>query len=217
MAKIIDKINALEILDMGICDYRLALEKQFELCSLRQKDSIADTVILVEHPAVITLGARQSANRLLTSEADLGKLDIAVVPLRRGGGSTAHNPGQMVFYPIIHLNQRQLGINKYIRTLEQIGIELLSRCGVSAQRTKGLPGLWIGGKKIASIGVKVSHFVTYHGMAININNDLKIFDYIIPCGLDGVKMTSAAKETGRTTPMDEVKRILSGILVEHFA
>ena len=217
MAKIAEKSGTLKILDMGICDYGLVLDKQLELCGLRQNDSITDTIILVEHPPVITLGARQDKNCLLADENELAKKDIAVVPIRRGGGSTAHNPGQMVFYPIIHLKQRQLGINEYIRKLEQIGIELFSRCGIAAERKKGLPGLWVGEKKIASIGVKVSRSVTYHGMAININNDLAIFDYIVPCGLDGVEMTSVLKETGCTTPMEKVKTDLSEILLEHFA
>ena len=207
----------LEILDMGICDYKQVLDKQLELCELRQKDSVTDTVILVEHPAVITLGARQDKNRLLADEAELVKQGIGVVPIRRGGGSTAHNPGQIVFYPIIHLKQRQLGINEYIRKLEQMGIELLGRCCVTAERKKSLPGLWVGEKKIASIGVKVSRCVTYHGMAININNDLSIFNYIVPCGLDGVEMTSVLKETGSKAPMDEVKQFLSDILMKYFS
>lgn len=207
----------LEILDLGICDYRLVLDKQLELCELRQRDSIADTVILVEHPAVITLGARQDKNCLLADEAELTKQNIDVVPIRRGGGSTAHNPGQIVFYPIIHLKQRQFGINEYIRKLEQMGIALLGRCSVTADRKKGLPGLWVGEKKIASIGVKISRCVTYHGMAININNDLSIFNYIVPCGLDGVEMTNVLKETGSQTRMEKIKTNLVEILLEHFA
>ena len=121
--------------------------------------------------------------------------------IRRGGGATAHNPGQLVFYPIVHLQELRLGVNEYVRTLEAIGIELLAGLGVRERRRKGFPGLWVGQRKIASVGVRVSRFVTCHGMAINIQNDLSIFNFMVPCGLDGVVMTSAQRETGKTYDM----------------
>ena len=142
---------------------------------------------------------------------------IDVVDIRRGGGTTAHNPGQLVFYPILHLQQLNLGISEYIRELESIGVELLEQLGVHAERQKGFPGLWIGTKKIASIGVRVSKFITFHGMAINIQNDLSIFEFITPCGLDDVKMTSVLKETGKRHSMSQVKERLSQLLIRHFS
>lgn len=209
--------RSLKICDCGLAEYRKILDKQHELCEQRQQGAIPNTVLLVEHKPVITLGARQSANKLLVDRSIIEQKHIDVVDIRRGGGATAHNPGQIVFYPIMNLQDLSLGINEYIRQLEAIGIELLEQLNVPSQRRKGFPGLWVDEKKIASIGVRVSKFVTYHGMAINIQNDLSIFDYMVPCGLDGVQMTSALKQSGKTHSMSRVKEILSGILIKHFS
>ncbi|MHC4738076.1 MAG: lipoyl(octanoyl) transferase LipB, partial [Planctomycetota bacterium] len=187
--------QTVQICDCELTDFREILQQQYQLRDKRRRNEITDTVLITEHPPVITLGARQSANKLLVSRSDLEKQQIDVVDIRRGGGTTAHNPGQLVFYPILNLHRLGLGINEYIRKLEAIGIELLELLGISSQRRKGFPGLWVGDRKIASIGVRVSKSVTYHGMAMNIQNDLSIFDYITPCGLNGIKMTSVYKET----------------------
>ena len=209
--------NHLHIIDCGLDNYREVLQLQHRLREKRSRGEIPNTVLIVEHPAVITLGARQSANKLLAGREDLAQKHIDVVDIRRGGGTTAHNPGQLVFYPILHLQQLNLGISEYIRELESIGVELLEQLGVHAERQKGFPGLWIGTKKIASIGVRVSKFITFHGMAINIQNDLSIFEFITPCGLDDVKMTSVLKETGKRHSMSQVKERLSQLLIRHFS
>jgi lipoate-protein ligase B len=209
--------SPLRIIDCGLADYREVLELQYRLRDERYSDEITNTVLIVEHPAVITLGARQSANKLLADREDLAQKHIDVVDIRRGGGTTAHNPGQLVFYPILNLQELNLGISEYIRELESIGVELLEQLGVHAERQKGYPGLWIGTKKIASIGVRVSKFITFHGMAINITNDLSIFDFITPCGLNGVEMTSVLKETGRHHSMSQIKERLSQLLIRHFS
>ncbi len=211
-----DKNCLLQIRDCGIGDYRQILQLQQHLRSKRHQNEIPNTVLVVEHPAVITLGARQSSNRLLVNRKVLAQKHIDVVEVRRGGGTTAHNRGQLVFYPILNLQKTGLGINKYIRELEAIGAELLEQLNVESTARKGAPGLWIGERKIASIGVRVSKFITYHGMAININNDLSIFDYIVPCGLDNVEMTSVLKETGKEHPMNRIKQKLAELLTEHF-
>jgi lipoate-protein ligase B len=210
-------IRTLSIIDCGLANYRKVLNQQHQLWEERHLDKIPNTVLIVEHPAVITLGARQSANKLFLSQEELAKRGINVVEIRRGGGATAHNPGQLVFYPILHLQQLDLGVSEYIRELETTGTELLASLGVHAPRQKGFPGLWVGEKKIASIGVRVSKGVTYHGMAININNDLSIFDFLVPCGLDGVEMTSVLKETGQEHPMIQVKDKLTRLLISHFS
>jgi lipoic acid synthetase len=215
----------LQIRDCGIEDYRKTLEMQHRLVEQRRENEIGDTVLIVEHRPVITLGARQSANKLLTDKDELAECGVDVVEIRRGGGTTAHNPGQIVFYPILNLQELRLGVSEYIRTLEQIGIELLKQLGVESERRKGFPGLWVvrqsspqaGEKKIASVGVRVSRQITYHGMAINIQNDLSIFDYIIPCGLENVKMTSVLNETGKEHSMDEVKKNLKALLRKHLS
>lgn len=208
--------DSLEIRDFGLVDYKKMLQIQLKLSHKRQQGIIPDTVLLVEHPPVITLGARQSRNKLLVSRNDLVQNNIDVVDIRRGGGTTAHNPGQLVIYPILHLHQLGLCIREYIRKLEVIGAELLKQLSVQSTRNDGFPGLWIENRKIASIGVRVSRFTAYHGMAINIHNDLSIFDYIVPCGLENIEMTSVRKETGNDYSMIEVKERLAPLLRTHF-
>ncbi len=217
------KNSSLHIIDCGLADYRDALQQQHQLCKERQpvasprgkQGEIPDTILITEHPPVITLGARQNANKLLADRKSLKEQGIDIVDVRRGGGATAHNPGQLVFYPILYLPDLGLGISEYIRKLEAIGIELLEQLNVKTQRRKGFPGLWVNDRKIASIGVRVSKSVTYHGMAINIQNDLSIFDLFIPCGLKDIKMTSVLNETGIRYSMNEVKKRLSQILKRH--
>jgi len=210
-------VNHFHIIDCGLDDYRKVLQLQNQLSQKRKHDEIRNTVLIVEHRPVITLGARQSANILLASKKDLAQKHIDVVDIRRGGGTTAHNPGQLVFYPILHLKHLNLGISEYIRELESIGAELLEQLDVHTERRKGFPGLWVGEKKIASIGVRVSKFITYHGMAINIQNDLSIFDFITPCGLNDVEMTSVLKEAGKRHSMNQTKERLSQLLIRHFS
>ena len=209
--------SPLRIIDCGLANYREVLQLQHQLREKRHRGEIPDTVLIVEHFPVITLGARQSTNKLLADREDLAQRHIDVVDIRRGGGTTAHNPGQLVFYPILNLRKLNLGISEYIRELESISAELLEHLDVHAERRKGFPGLWVGTKKIASIGVRVSKFITYHGMAINIQNDLSIFEFITPCGLDGVEMTSVLKETGKRHPINQVKEGLSQLLIRHFS
>ena len=232
--------SPLRIIDCGLADYKKVLELQYRLRDERRRGEISNTVLIVEHFPVITLGARKSANKLLVSTEDLAQKHINVVDIRRGGGTTAHNSGQLVFYPILYLQELGLGISEYIRELESIGAELLEQLGVHCHKglslgdekeilrfaqndrngtkeQKRFPGLWVGTKKIASIGVRVSKFVTYHGMAINIQNDLSIFEFITPCGLDGVEMTSVLKESGKRHSMSQVKERLSQLLARHFS
>jgi lipoate-protein ligase B len=204
------------IQDLGLADYRAVLALQEDLNDQRRDGQIGDTVLIVEHPAVITLGARKSANKLLIDAETLSHHGIDLVEIRRGGGTTLHNPGQLVFYPILDLQALRLGVSEYVRTLEAIGIELLATAGVASDRRKGYPGLWVGARKIASIGVRVSRLVTRHGMAINVSNDLSPFDLMVPCGLEGVAMTSVAKETGRSQDMTKIKTQLTALLRRHF-
>jgi len=207
----------LKIYDCGTKEYDKVLQFQLILVNHRRQGKIPNTIIIVEHPPVITLGARQAHNKLLVTKEDLAKENIDLAEIRRGGGATAHNPGQLVFYPILDLSQIGLGVNEYIRQLEAIGIELLEKFSVQSARKIGFPGLWVGEKKIASIGVRVSRQITQHGMAININNDLAIFDTIVPCGIEGVEMTSVLKETGAAPPMDDVKKTLHELLKKYWA
>ena len=206
----------LVIRDCGVISYQDALQLQMELCAQRQNNEIDNTVLIVEHPAVITLGARKSENKLLADENDIHNRGIELAQIGRGGGTTAHNPGQLVFYPIIRIKSIGLDVGQYVRSLEQIGIDLLRCFGVESDRRKGFPGLWIGEKKIASIGVQLKKWVSFHGMAININNDLSIFDNYHPlrvgrCGNDiGSQRNRYPGEYGRGEK--ETKRIVFKIL-----
>ena len=206
----------LVIRDCGLLGYEQALQMQLQLCAQRQNDEIENTVLIVEHPAVITLGTRKSENKLLAEEEAIAAQGIELIRVGRGGGTTAHNPGQLVFYPIIKLKSLRLDVNAYVRSLEQIGIELLNSLGIESDRRKGFPGLWIVEKKIASIGVQLKKWVSFHGMAININNDLSIFDSIVPCGLEKVVITSVQKETGQQADMNAVKTKLSELCLEYW-
>jgi lipoyl(octanoyl) transferase len=212
--------SALQIRDLGIIEYSKCLELQKRLHEQVRLGDIANTVLLLEHEPVITLGARKDKNELIASAQMLSSDGIELVQIRRGGGATAHNPGQLVMYPIINLKTLNLGVNEYVRQLEEIGIELLGSVGVKADRKAGYPGLWVGEQKIASIGVRVQKWVTYHGIAINICNDLSIFDKIVPCGLAGVKMTSAEKITENKKPakpqIDEAKKTITSLVQKYW-
>jgi lipoate-protein ligase B len=209
--------NELLIRDCGVMKYDKALELQKQMVEQRIKNQIANTVIMLEHLPVITLGARESENRLLKDEKKLIEQGIDVVSVRRGGGTTAHNPGQVIIYPILDIRSIGLGVTEYIRKLESIGIELLAQLGIESDRKKGFPGLWIGEKKIGSIGVKIKKGVSFHGMAINICNDLSIFQNIVPCGLKGVIITNVLKETGKKVSTSEVKEKLAELCKKSFS
>jgi lipoate-protein ligase B len=205
-------LKDIEIRDCGQMQYRQALELQEQLWARRLADQIGHTILLVEHPPVITLGARQKDNRLLAEESWLLGRGIEVVPIRRGGAATAHNPGQVVCYPIVKLKDLGLTVTDFVCRLQQAGIAMLRMFGLQAEIRKGFPGIWVGERKIGSIGVQVRKWVTLHGMAINICNDLSIFQAIVPCGLDGVRMTSLENETGKAEDMQSIKKELGRIL-----
>jgi len=205
----------LKVRDCGLMGYHEALALQRKLTKQRTKDQIPNTALIAEHHPVITLGARKSLNRLCITEEQAEEKGIEIAKVRRGGGCTAHNPGQVVLYPIIKLRSLQLGVSDYIRALETIGIELLDQLGIAADRRKGFPGLWTADRKIGSIGVRIQRGVTFHGMAININNDLGIFETIVPCGLHGVEITNVAKETGKEHSLARVKQRLADLCFKH--
>ncbi|HBG25877.1 MAG: lipoyl(octanoyl) transferase [Planctomycetes bacterium GWF2_41_51] len=211
-----EKIN---IIDCGIKDYSSVLAMQEKAVASLHAGSNEEKIFIVEHPPVITLGARSSSNRLLKDDEAIKKTGVEIVQIRRGGGTTAHNPGQLVIYPIINLKKHNLGVGEYVHLLEKIGIELLAELGVKSETKKGFPGLWVNSVnpclKIASIGVQIKKWITFHGIAININNDLNIFDLIVPCGLDNVIMTSAEKELRKNIDIENSKKIITKILLKN--
>ena len=216
----------IKIIDCGIKDYQSALQLQenafqsllagIHLGATASQRAGEDTIFIVEHPPVITLGARESANKLLKDTDTIKQTGVEIFKIRRGGGTTAHNPGQLIVYPIINLKKHNLGVSDFVHLLENIGIELLAELGVNCSVKKGFPGLWVQERKIASIGVQIKKWITFHGMAININNDLSIFDLIVPCGLDNVKMTNAQIELCKKIDIKTTKNTLKTILLKHF-
>jgi lipoyl(octanoyl) transferase len=157
-----------------------------------------DLLLLVEHEPVVTLGRGTRASSLPLSADELTRRGVTVAEVERGGDVTYHGPGQLVGYPILQLREHREDLHWYLRQLEAALITALAGVGIAAGATPGLTGVWTGGRKIASIGVHVKQWVTLHGFALNVSTDLRAFDLIVPCGIQGVVMTSVAAELGRT-------------------
>jgi lipoate-protein ligase B len=160
-------------------------------------DLVHDTLLLVEHDPVITLGRGTRAESLPVPPEQLERRGVPVVEVERGGDVTYHGPGQLVGYPILDLQRHRPDLHWYLRQLEAALIDALGILGVAADRNPGRTGVWTAGRKIASIGIHVKQWVTFHGFALNVSTDLAPFDLIVPCGIPGVVMTSVAKELGR--------------------
>jgi len=184
------------LLDLGRKDYGLVWDLQKQLVAARAADRVQDTLILVEHEPVITLGRK-------TTPENFKPQDIPVFQVERGGDATLHAPGQLVGYPIIKLVEPD--VHKFLRRLEEVLIRTMSDFDVAANRKEGHTGVWSGGKKLASIGVAVTNWVTFHGFALNVSNDLNYFYLIKPCGLDPETMTSMETIARRGFSMHNVK------------
>ncbi|MGA2471002.1 MAG: lipoyl(octanoyl) transferase LipB [Solirubrobacteraceae bacterium] len=180
---------------IGEVPYREALPLQERLRDARQADAIADVLLLLEHPPVYTRGRRSTEAELPYGEAWYSQRGIEIVDVDRGGKVTYHGPGQLVGYPIMRVGS----IIGFLRTIEGAIVAALSDEGLEASGGDDRPtGVWVGERKIASIGIHVARHVTTHGFAVNVDNDLTPFDWIVPCGLEGVEITSVSRETGRS-------------------
>lgn len=188
------------LLDLGAIEYGRALLLQRELASQRAADLIPDTLLLLEHDHVITLGRK-------TTESNFGPQKVPVFEVERGGDATYHGPGQLVGYPIVKLEDHD--VRRHVRTIEEALIASVSRFGIGGERREGHPGVWVGGHKLASIGVAVTEWVTSHGFALNVNTDLTYFELIRPCGLDPSTMISMQKVAGRRFDMRAVKKAVA--------
>ena len=218
------KNNQISVYDLGLCSYKNAWERQEELLKnvIDQKLSnrglkeplITDNyLILVEHPPVITIGKSGDYENLLLSKEQLDELKIEYYKTNRGGDITFHGPGQVVVYPILDLENFFTDIHKYLRLLEETVILTVKEYGLNAERSPGETGVWIDAgtpfaRKICAMGVKASRWVTMHGFALNVNTDLKYFDYIVPCGIKGKKVTSLKNELKKEVSLIEVKKHL---------
>jgi lipoate-protein ligase B len=191
------------VLDLGRREFGEVWTQQQELVAARQRDERPDTLILVEHPDVITLGRRRSAQDNVRSAGD-----IPVFEIERGGDVTYHGPGQLVGYPIVKLAEDERDLHAYLRNLEEALIGVCAEVGLQGRRNPGWTGVWIGERKVASIGIAVRRWVTMHGFALNVATDLSRFAAINPCGLDAAVMTSLSTESGRPLTLDEVKPLV---------
>jgi lipoyl(octanoyl) transferase len=191
------------VVDVGTRPYGEVLELQRSLVRRRLAEEYTDDLLLlVEHQPVVTLGRGTRSTSLPLAPSELVRRGVEVFEVERGGDVTWHGPGQLVGYPILDLAGHRQDLHWYLRTLEAVLISALDRLGVAASRAPGLTGVWAGARKIASIGVHVKQWVTLHGFALNVTNDLTGFDLIVPCGIENVIMTSVARErSGATEPV----------------
>jgi lipoyl(octanoyl) transferase len=210
----------LHIRRLGRIGYAEALELQRALVEDRKAGRIADTLLLLEHPHVLTLGVRQGGGRanILATPERLAELDVTVFEAGRGGDVTYHGPGQLVGYPIIDLRPDRQDVHRYVRDLEEVMIRTCADFGMTAERLQGFSGAWIshptrGLEKIAAIGVRIARWITSHGFAFNVNTDLEFFRLIVPCGISDRGVTSLQALTGESVDMGRVE----DAIVRHFA
>ena len=196
---------------LGRMEFADALLLQEELLSQKREDrSLEDELLLLEHEPVYTIGRTPDKSSLLGS----AHLPHPLFAINRGGQATYHGPGQLMGYPIIDLRRCGQDLHRYLRWLERLLIELLANYRITACRREALTGVWIEHRKIASIGVGVRHWITMHGFALNVCGDLSPFNYIIPCGINDVAMTSMEKETGNTYSVVDVAKALEKLALD---
>ena len=204
----LEQQKALSVVDLYLKRYNQVWDFQRQLQRRRKEGKIADTLILVEHYPVYTIGKNGTDSNIVATDEFLKSNGIEVVHVDRGGDVTYHGPGQLVGYPIFDLNGHRTSISWYMRSLEEVFIKLLSRWGIKGKRSEGYPGVWVEENKIAALGVRISRWVTMHGFALNVNTNLDHFDGIIPCGIHHGGVTSIEKILGHQIDLEEVKDIV---------
>lgn len=193
------------IIDLGLIGYEDAYRVQKEFVARRRLGEIDDSVILAEHNHVFTIGRAGRIENLLADENELKRSGAKVIRVDRGGDITYHGPGQLVVYPIIDLRRRSKDLHLYLRDLEGFAINFIKEYTVNAVRIAGKTGVWVGDRKIASIGVGSTGWIAYHGIGININTDLNFFSMINACGMKNIRMTSLSSLLGRKIDMADAK------------
>ena len=204
------------VLDLGLTDYQEACRLQMDFHQARAKDFIGDTLLVTEHFPVYTLGRTARAEHVGEGWTRGAINGIPAYTSDRGGSVTYHGPGQLVGYPILKLRDHCQGPKAYVARLEETLIRGLAAFGVPSGRRTGTPGVWVDGRKIAAVGVRISQGVTRHGFALNVVNDLTPFSAVVPCGLAGCGVTSVANETGSVVEPDEVRRAVVQAFQEVF-
>ncbi len=190
-----------KIMNLGLLDYQKALDLQQQYVKQKKSQTLeTDIVLMLEHPAVFTLGKRGGRENLMVSEAFLKEKEVPVVQTGRGGNITFHGPGQLVVYPIMDLDRAGMGVADFVHLLEEIMIKMAGDAGVTAQRSAANHGIWVENKKLGSIGLSITRGISFHGLALNANLDLTPFTWVNPCGLAGVSMTSLENELQQKYP-----------------
>ena len=201
------------LLRWGGADYRDAVRWQAGRAAAVAEEAAPETVVLLEHASVYTMGRRGGRAHLLAPES---ALPAELIDSDRGGDVTFHGPGQLVAWPILRLRERNLSVARYVRLLEQAMIETAAAFGVAAERRRGLPGCWAGGRKLGSVGLRIARGVSTHGLALNVCTELGWFDPITPCGIAGAEMTSLSRELGRAITVGDAAAAMTGALDDLF-
>ncbi|MSO35298.1 MAG: lipoyl(octanoyl) transferase LipB [Acidobacteria bacterium] len=204
----------IDVRRLGLVSYADGLELQRGLVEDRQAGRIADTLLLLQHPHVLTIGVKKAGRQhILAAPELLAARGVEVFETGRGGDVTYHGPGQLVGYPIIDLNPDRRDVHRYVRDLEAVMIGVCGDYGLAAERVKGMSGAWLGDAKIGAIGVRISRWVTSHGFAFNVTTDLDFFNLIVPCGITDRGVTSLAAQLGRAVALPEVE----DAFIRHFS
>ncbi len=201
------------VYQLGLIEYNDAYRLQAELVQRRISGEVRDTLLLLEHPAIITIGKSGKLENVLASQKQLAAKGVSLVFVDRGGDVTYHGPGQLIGYPIINLKNRGGDLRQYVRDIEEVIIRTLSDFGIKACRDKSHPGVWVNNREVAAIGLRLKKWVTMHGFALNVNTDLEKFSLINPCGFSDRGATSISSLLSQDISMAAVKK---GLL-SHFA
>jgi len=197
----------------GLVDYADALSLQEGLVARRKLNEVADTLLLLEHPHVITLGRSAKRENVIVADNNREGCGVELFETGRGGDVTYHGPGQLVGYPILNLAPDRCDVRRYVRDLEEVLIRTAAEFSIEATRIPGLTGVWVGDEKLAAIGVRISRWVTMHGFALNVATDLDYFGLIVPCGISDHGVTSIEKTLGKQVAIEDV----TSHVVKHFA
>jgi lipoyl(octanoyl) transferase len=203
---------------LGRIEYAAGLALQERLVAARGKQEIPDTLLLLEHDPVITLGRGAKQQNVLASRALLAAQGVALHETGRGGDVTYHGPGQLVGYPILDLNPDRKDVRRYVRNLEEVMIRIAAHYGLQAGRIAGLNGTWVEDRKLGAVGVRIARWITMHGFAINVTTNLSAFDLIVPCGIKDKRVTSLEQELrpAKAPSMDEVMGVATAAFAEVF-
>ena len=208
----------LSVRRLGTVGYAEGLDQQRSLVDERRAGNIPDTLLLLQHPHVLTLGVKlaDARSHVLASPEELTALGVEIFEAGRGGDVTYHGPGQLVAYPIIDLRPDRCDVHRYVRDLEEVMIRVCASLGLTAGRVAGKSGAWIGDNKVGAVGVRISRWITSHGIALNVTPDLDFFSLIVPCGIPDKGVTSLAREMGRDVPMEEIEESFAAHFAEVF-